>query len=215
MTEDLYYYDSNWLVERSPYMRLISEQASKRFLDHLYDIMCEYSYLLKEYPRVKYEQVDELYYINLNLSILDARLASDFFQCSFRGACWASLLITINPHEKFLGLLNKFLEECHPSNKWIASLALCSITKEHHEYHDKMNTIRKKFKLLKKESINLRLSPSNQEKNRHSEEILQLRKSYKVNGTGSTLRLLMAKDIYQYKLNFNEWLLSNKRLNKK
>lgn len=211
MTANQYYYDAGWLIERSPYMRLISEKKSKDFLNDLYDTVCEYAYLLKEYPEKKYEQVDQLYYIHQNLSLLDVNLASDFFQHSFRGACWASLLIAINPHEKYLGLVNSFLEECHPKNRWIASLALCSITKGPHEYQDKIASIREKCKLLKKETFSIRLSPSQEEQTRHHEEVVQLRQFYRAHGLEPTLRLLKTKSVYQYSLNLNEWLSANKR----
>lgn len=206
MTKNLYYYDAHWLVERGPYMRLISEKAAKCFLDDICFIVSEYGYLLKNYPEEKYAQVDPLYYIHQNLGLLDIHLATDFFNCSFRGACWASLLIAINPHEKFLGLINDFLETCHPKNRWIANLALCAITNEPHAYKDKITTISESCKSLKKAKFDLRLSPSKEILTSHQEEAMQLRQSYQAEGMKPTLQLLKAKDIYQYSLNFNEWL---------
>ena len=207
MIEECYYFDSGWLVRRSPYMKLIFKDSSQRYVKHIYALVSSYSYLFQEYPNVKYEQIDELYYIHQNLSVLDDHLISDFFKLSYRGACWAAFLIAISPNEKYLDLLNSFLKSCHENNRWITNLAISIITQESSEYTRMMAFIREKFNHLKKEKIHLRLNPTKEElrKLRIGEE--RVRMAYKKEGTDSAIETLKSHGAYRYWLDYNEWRL--------
>ncbi len=210
MNQDLYYYyDSGMLVSRSPYMSLISESQARDYIDRLYYLVTEYFYLLEGYPFQRYEQIRDLYYVHQNVSTLNENLVCDFFNHTFRGACWASLLIAISPNEKYRVFLEDFLKKCHPKNRWITIFAIYSITGEYHEYEDKLREIKSKFKLFKQTPVKLRLMPTKDELRRHNDEIERIRVSYKVNGLESTMKSLKSKEIYNYMMPHDQWVLAS------
>lgn len=205
MTAELNYIDSGWLISTSHYQQLLRQKSATAYIATLANSVEDYAHCLADYPNIKYEQLEKFYKIHQHLSVFNYKLAEDFFHLGYKGACWASLLISLSPDEKYTTLLQDFLDSCHPENRWIADIAISTIKHKKHEVSDNLLSISQNLERLPKENIVLRTFPSSEDRLGHDTEILTIREIYKSQGLDKALAYAMTTKVYFCYLDYPAW----------
>ena len=212
MEATLNYIESGYLVSKSPYISLVSPSSAKSFIDRFYYTVLNYQHLLKEYPAAKYEQLEIAYFTIQNIGLLDEQLVDDFFNLSYRGGCWAAWLISLQPDVRYLDTLKGFIENCHIKNRWIAELAISSISNAKHPYLTKIHKIQELVGNLPKEEIALRKWPTKAEIRLIEDEKKRTRTCYKTNGADSAIEYLNGTRFKYYFQDYNSWQKNQRKL---
>ena len=204
----IYYIDSEYLVSRSPYWDL--KNRFEHYLREFHSKAIEYQDLLYDYPFIKYEQLDSMYFTIQMRALMDEPLLKDFLKCTWRGELFGCWLVALNPSKEFKDILKSNLEEAS-RDCIVSKLALEEKagldSNVYLQWDEMLESIRGIVnKVYVPRHIKLRRTPTPAELKQLEIEREAIKQKYKSHGLSGALPILRKSKSYSLTCNYADWV---------
>lgn len=114
------------------HMRVMGVRGAKRHLAKLVRDAVELKGVFSQYPRVRYQPLDDHYVLLKYLAAFNVNLLADLCsgEYSWRGIVIAGWLASLKPSKDYLGHLSSVSATAYPHNAWLIRLAMAEATHE-------------------------------------------------------------------------------------
>lgn len=114
------------------YMRVMGVSGAKRHVAKLARDAVELKGVLSQYPRVRYQPLDDHYVLLKYLAAFNVNVLADLCsgEYSWRGIVIAGWLASLKPSRDYLDHLSSVSATAYPHNAWLIRLAMAEATHE-------------------------------------------------------------------------------------